>query len=217
MMLVFGGAASVAEERVQSGTAFLVSANGLWLTSAHVVSGCYGVIIWPITGPGWVGQTVAIDERSDIALVLTQGEIPKRPPIAHDNGSLNPGEAVATIAFGARSSRPREPVFTSGRLIGPTTDPTGDPLLLIKARIPEGNSGAPVIDANGALLGMVTGRDAGRPKIGVVIPTKSIDVFLSRQGITPMSNLPPVSRPINTADLLRATSALVQCAPVRHS
>ena len=212
---VVGGASSAADLQVKSGTGFFVSPGGLLLTSAHVVAGCRGIIIWPITGHEWVGQVVSADESLDIALVSAQGEAPGFSLIVHDNGSPRSGEAVTTIGLGIRSSRPREPVVTTGSVIGRAMDTAGHSLLLIKARLRDGNSGGPVIDANGTLLGMVTGRDTNRPEIGVAIPTNAIDMFLSRYGIGPMPSASPLPHPKNPTDLLKAISALVQCAPAR--
>jgi hypothetical protein len=105
---------------------------------------------------------------------------------------------------------------TSGKLVGRVVDSAGNRILLIWARLPEGNSGGPVIDANGVLLGMVTGRDAGRPEFSVAIPAETIDIFLGTRGISRILSIPSGSQPTNTADLLRAMAVLVQCTPVRR-
>jgi S1-C subfamily serine protease len=117
-----------------------------------------------------------------------------------------------TIGFGAVPSKPREPRPTPGRVIGGVTDSRGYPLLLIRADLREGNSGGPVIDADDTLLGMVTGRDAEQPELGVAVPAKVIAAFVT-QYITRSGSASREEHPINTADFLRAISVLVQCMP----
>ena len=199
--------------RVKSGTGFFVSGDGFLVTSAHVVAGCPDISIWPADGAPWTGQLVAVDAGLDIALLSSRDYDPRAPRTVRENSGLRPGESVLTIGFGVLPSRPREPVLTAGALVGQARDDSGHPLLLLKASLREGNSGGPVIDANGMLVGMVTGRDASRPELGVAVPADVIDTFLSRHGIARTPLLPPGDLPTVTADLLKTISVLVQCTP----
>ena len=63
-----------------------------------------------------------------------------------------------------------------------------------------------VIDANGRLLGMVTGRDS---ELGVAVPAEPIERLLSQYGSTGIASTPPAALPINIADLLIVMSVLV--------
>jgi S1-C subfamily serine protease len=210
------GGSLAAASGVKSGTAFFVSPDGLLVTSGHVVAGCPDIDIWPSSGPMWRGRVVAADASVDIALLSAEGHVLRSAVSDRRDGTPRPGDPVSTIGFGVRASRPRAPLVTNGRLIGRAADPTGNPFLLIQAGLSEGNSGGPVIDANGTLLGMVAGRDTGRPELGVAIPAEAIDRFLGGLGISRIPSIPSGSQPTNTADLLKAMAVLVQCVPVRR-
>jgi S1-C subfamily serine protease len=202
---------------VKSGTGFFISHDGLVATSAHVVRGCHEISIWPANGSERVAQIVAFDVKRDLALLSTAGEVLSYASRVHEDGSLRLGEPVSTIGFGVLRSRPREPVLTTGHLIGDAADSTGDRILLIQARFLEGNSGGPVIDGEGSLLGIVVGRDATRPDLGAARPSEAIESLLSANGVAPPPSLPEERPRIDTAGLLTSISVLVQCTPARHA
>jgi serine protease Do len=202
---------------VKSGTGFFISRDGLVATSAHVVNDCPEITIWPANGPERVARIVASDAEHDLALLSATGEVLSYAYPVYKGAILRRGEPVATIGFGVRRSRPREPVITSGRLIGDAADSAGNRILLIQARFLEGNSGGPVIDGEGSLLGVVVGRDATRPDLGAARPSEAIEGMLSANGVAPPPSLPEDRPPIDTASLLKSISALVQCMPARHT
>jgi S1-C subfamily serine protease len=201
---------------VKSGTGFFVSHDGLIATSAHVVSGCPEITIWPANGPERVARIVALDIQRDVALLSVAGEVSIYASRIHERGSLRPGEPVSTIGFGVLPSKPREPVVTAGHLAGDAADSEGNRILLIQARFLEGNSGGPVIDGEGSLLGVVVGRDATRPDLGAARPSEAIEGLLSANGVARPLSLPEARPPIDAAGLLRSISVLVQCAPAGH-
>lgn len=202
---------AAAKGLVKSGTGFFVSSDGFLLTSAHVVAGCHAISLWPASGQEQPAHTLASDAKIDIALLST-GDLRNAASTRAASNPL-PGEPVSTIGFGVLRSQPREAVVTDGTLIGEAMSDAGNQILLIEASLLEGNSGGPVIDVRGSLVGVVTGRDAERPDLGIAVPSSQIDQFLSRQGIGLMSNFPGEGRPVDRATLLKAMSVLVQCAP----
>src|SRR5262249_969956 len=118
-----------------------------------------------------------------------------------------------TIGFGIRPSKPRESVVTNGKFVGRAIDDLGHPLFLIQARLREGNSGGPIVDADGTLMGMVTGRDTTRPELGIAIPAGASDTFLKPQGRARMRSARSGDLAAPAANRLKAVSVLVQCSP----
>jgi S1-C subfamily serine protease len=208
------GTADGGAGRVKSGTGFFVSPDGLVVTSAHVVKGCREISLWPANAAERSGQILAADAGLDMALLSTSGKVPRYATDLRQSGVLAPGAPVATIGFGVLPAQPREPIVTNGSLVGAVRDTAGNPILLIRARLREGNSGGPVIDVNGSLLGVVIGRDAVRPQFAVATPSEAIDRFLIEHGMAPVVSAPRTGEPIKAADLLKAISVLVQCPPV---
>lgn len=202
--------------RVKSGTGFFVSADGFLVTSAHVVTGCPGISLWPADGPEREGRVVALDPALDLALLATAGGVLRYAAGTRRDHARYPGEAVSTIGFGLAPSQPRQPKVTSGTLVGDGADAAGNRILLIRAKLLEGNSGGPVIDAAGSLVGVVRGRDADRPELGAATPIEAIDWFLSRNGIAPAVGEAELNQPVNSADMLKGIAVLVQCTPGRR-
>ncbi|WP_296818255.1 serine protease [Brevundimonas sp.] len=160
----------------QSGTAFAVSGQGLWLTARHVVEGC-GRPAVVIGG----GQAVAAEARlshdGDVALLITEGG-PDPLPIARD-GVLRegqrgyhpgfpqgrPGEA-ATRLLGRESLRVRgrgardEPVLAWAE-IGRTEGLEGTLA---------GLSGAPTLDGQGRVVAVTIAEAPRRGRIYTTAP-----------------------------------------------
>lgn len=199
--------------QVKSGTGFFVSPAGFVVTSAHVIAGCPGITLWPADEPKLIARIVAVDAARDLALLSAASKTEWYADRVRESDSLHAGDPVSTIGFGVMRARPREPWLAAGQVVGGVTDTKGFPLLLIRADLREGNSGGPVIDTDGTLLGMVTGRDAERPELGVVVPAEAIDRFLSLHGIVRSPAISPTTAPLTTPGLLKAMSVLVQCRP----
>ena len=164
-------------------------------------------------GPERTARLVAIDAPLDLALLAVRGEVLRYAAGPSGNKARYPGEPVATIGFGSLPSRPREPMVTRGRIVGDAADGAGYRILLMRAKLREGNSGGPVIDASGSLIGVVRGRDAQEPELGAATPNEAVGWFLSRNGVTPAVSEGGQSKIISPTDLLKQIAVLVQCVP----
>jgi hypothetical protein len=205
-------AAANAAGRVKTGTGFFVSHAGFLVTSAHVVAGCGGVAVWGGGIERRDSYIVATDLRRDIALLSTGGEATDIAATS-DRSSPDVGEATFGLGFGVFAKQPRTPVFSRGIFVGDDVTPTGDPVLVIRARVPEGASGAPVLDADGSLVGMIIGYFTERPNLGVVVPSADIDAFLAAHGLVLTRGGAITGVASSPDDLLLKISALVQCVP----
>ena len=205
------GPRGVAPGRVKSGTGFFVSSGGLVATSWHVVSGCTELVVWSGIGAERTGEVIARDQTSDIALLATNSPIPQYAVVSHQAPRV--GEPVFTLAYGTSASEPRKAVATQGRFFGGSARPEGDPFLIIRARLHEGNSGAPVVDARGALIGMVTGRFTDQPDRAILASSPEIEALMSRLGLALDPSPPPAQPKMRPRDFLASVAVLVQCTP----
>jgi S1-C subfamily serine protease len=199
---------------LRSGTAFIVSRDGYMLTSAHVVRGCQKIEIWPSNAPPLAARLAAMDDQLDIALLSTERmvDFAATPPAV----PLKAGQAIIyTIGFGLTPSTPRVPVLTQGFFDG-TAWRDGRPMLVIRARLYEGNSGGPVIDTRGALQGMVIGRYVARPDLSVAVRSKEIAGFLKAHGIESMALQLKGQAGGSRREQLSTMASLVQCAQTRR-
>jgi S1-C subfamily serine protease len=155
------------------GSGFIVDANGLVLTNAHVVDGSTKVTVGLSDGRRVSGQVIGVDRVTDLAVVqLPSGAWPVAA--LGDSAQLHVGDWVIavgnpfgldqTVTLGIVSSLNRN-AATLG-----ITDKRLD-LIQTDAAINPGNSGGPLLDAQGAVVGINTlvrsGPGAG---LGFAIP-----------------------------------------------
>jgi S1-C subfamily serine protease len=200
--------------RVKTGTAFFISRDGFLVTSAHVVSGCGGAAVWVGGIERREAQIVAADQRRDIALLSTgrqAGDIAAAP----DRWGPRIGEATFGLGFGVFTKQPRTPNFSSGTFVADGATLAGDPILVIRADVPEGASGGPVLDADGSLVGMMIGYYTDQPNLGVVVSSVGIDAFLAAHGLALARGPGNAGAARSPRDLLLKISALVQCVPTQ--
>lgn len=194
-------------DMLRSGTAFYVSRSGDMLTSAHVVRGCRRIDVWAGTRDSATASLVAVDDHRDVALLATHRTVDAAVrPVARP---IHPGTAVYTIGYGLTHAAPLVPVLTRGLVRG-TDRAGGHRLMVVHATLHEGNSGGPVVDAQGALLGMIVGRYEKKPELGVAVPAADLAVFVDANSPAPASASPPAPG-TDPGVRLREISVLVQC------
>lgn len=210
-------AQTVSRSQVNSGTAFFVSHDGKTLTSAHVVRDCQEITIWVNNASPRTGTIIGIDPALDIALLASAGPVDDIARI-NPTAAASAGDPVTTIGFGVRQHEPRWPEITTGTVFGRATLPSGGRALVVSANLKQGNSGGPVVDNTGSVVGLVIGRYTDRPQLTVAVPAPDLQKFLGRYGIMTESSgaargTIPKDASSGIGDVLIHMSALVQCKP----
>jgi S1-C subfamily serine protease len=163
-----------------SGSGFLVSDDGYLLTNHHVVGGSkYVKLKWP-DGRETLGEVIRSDPRRDVALIKT--DAPGRAPLALRHSAVQQGETV--LAIGTPLDDKLQNTMTKG-IVSATREFEGQPYIQSDAAITHGNSGGPLIDERGAVVGLaVAGREInGAPvNLNFFIP---IDDALRALALTP--------------------------------
>jgi S1-C subfamily serine protease len=220
MLLAGGLAAAVAvvtgragvHDQVRSGTAFFISAEGQLLTSAHFVTRCRRLTVWPPDRPGVSAKVVSMDRALDIALLAIQSAA---VPHATPSGMRPPhaDEPVNIIAYGVHRNMPRAPEVVAGTVVGVGAISLPARVTVIRATLRPGTSGAPVIDATGTLLGVIVGRYTAAPQFAVAVSVHDLGRFLSRNGVAITPATSAQLSQVSPAERLSGMSALVQCVP----
>jgi S1-C subfamily serine protease len=203
---------------LRSGTAFFVSADGKMLTSAHVVTACTGITLWPPGAPARRAKVLAVDTKADLAVLQSRGHVPAIAEIDISR-PVSAGTALMTVGFATHLQDPRMPEVTTGSMIQDNMLTSGPHVLIIAAALSPGNSGGPVVDAVGTVRGIVIGSYTARPDQAIAVAADELAPLLARAGVAAPHNAdtaPAVVEKDRTAQLL-AMSALVQCSPTgRH-
>lgn len=171
------------------GTGFFVLPDGRLVTNGHVVSGCSSLSVELTDGTEALADLLAADPDKDLALVRAQVDA-SASAVFNDNPSLD-GRAVAVIGYPEYGLPRIKPYLVWGSLTGPLV---GDGRrYAFRGEIRHGNSGGPVLDEAGLVVGVVfakvdtvamfrkTGKDI--EKVGFAITNDTVLSFLKDHGV----------------------------------
>jgi S1-C subfamily serine protease len=168
-----------------AGSGIILTSDGEVLTNAHVVEGASTIKV-TLAGQSQArnAELVGIDTASDLALLRISGVSGLPTARLGSSASLQVGDDV--VAIGNALALPGGPTVTSGIVSGLNRDlQTGDGgmsgLIQTDASISSGNSGGPLVNASGQVIGINTAVAASSQSttaenIGFAIP---IDKALS--------------------------------------
>ncbi len=144
-----------------TGTGFFVTDDGYFVTNAHVVDDLSRVRVMTRTGtlPAWV---VHRDTSNDLALLKVTGSFKSLPVIS--SSRLREGNKVFTFGHPNPDIQGLDPVHTAGDIIGLAGVGDDPRTLQISAAIQPGNSGGPLVNEHGNVVGVVVAR-AGALKL----------------------------------------------------
>ncbi len=171
------------------GAGVIISASGQVLTNAHVVASAVEVRIEFSDGSAATGAIVRRDEEQDLAVVQLEGPM-AWPPIDVRSESPEVGMSVYVIGHPVGLGWTVSQGIISG--VRPSAETGGPPLLQTDAAISPGNSGGPVLDEHGRLVGIVQAKlvAPGIDNIAFVIPAATVRSFLDRPDSVGWSRVP---------------------------
>jgi len=160
--------------RVEEGTGsgFIIDANGLILTNAHVVDGADQVSVVLKDGRSFAGRVLGEDEVTDVAVVKIEANNLPVVPMG-DSEQLRPGEWAIAIGnpLGLDNTVTAGIISATGR----TSAQIGAPdrrvgFIQTDAAINPGNSGGPLLNQAGEVVGINTAIIGGAQGLGFAIP-----------------------------------------------
>ena len=163
------------------GSGFIINQEGYILTNYHVVKGAQEISVTLSNDVTTTAQIVNYDENQDVAMIKITDESVKIPATVElgDSDSLQPGEEV--IAIGTPLSTELSSTVTKG-IISATSRSvaveSGVTMNLIQtdAAINAGNSGGPLVNTKGEVVGINSSKISGEAVegIGFSIPINDI-------------------------------------------
>jgi TPR repeat protein len=143
--------------RITTGSGFVVSADGVVMTNAHVVEQCRTITVQPQDGAAQVASLKAKDVGNDLALLGTSLRLPEVARFRQDR-PLRSGDEVVVVGYPLSSLLSREANVTAG-VVSAMNGLRGDPRhYQITAPVQKGNSGGPLTDMSGNVVGVVTSK-----------------------------------------------------------
>lgn len=159
-----------------SGTGFAIK-NGYVVTNYHVVDGAKSIKVYGIKGHmnlGLFANVVATDKTNDLAIIkISDSSFTGFGPIPYSikNQTLDVGESVWVLGYPLTQYLGNEIKLTNG-LISSKSGYQGDVATYqITAPIQPGNSGCPMFDSKGNIVGIVNAGVPGADNVGYAIKT----------------------------------------------
>ena len=159
-----------------SGSGVVIAPDGYVLTNSHVVQGGSSWEVAFVEGISLSAQVVGEDPASDLALIRVNAQgLPHA--VLGDSDALRVGQLViaignpfgfqSTVSTGVVSSLNRSLRSTEGRII--------EDIIQHTAPLNPGNSGGPLVDSRGRVVGINTAVIAIAEGIGFAIPSRTAE------------------------------------------
>ncbi|HZZ81243.1 MAG TPA: transglutaminase family protein [Gemmataceae bacterium] len=152
------------------GTGFVISADGLIATNLHVIGEARPVTVQLADGSRHEATVVhASDKKFDLAIVKIDAKKKLTPLPLGDSGKLKQGQALVALGH----PQGLEYSVVAGVLSG-KRDFDGVSMLQLAIPIEKGNSGGPVLDSDGKVIGIVTMKSLVTNNLGFAVPVNAL-------------------------------------------
>ena len=210
-----------ASHKTSAGSGVIVSKEGLVLTNAHVVELCRTITVKTGDGPALVASLAAKDAGNDLALLKTSLRGVDVARFREDR-PLRSGDDVVVVGYPLSSLLSNEANVTSG-VISAMAGMHGDVRhYQITAPVQKGNSGGPLADTSGNVIGIVSsklnamkiaGQTGDIPQnINFAIKSELARKFLDNYSVAYATG--PANAPMSAADVgerIKRVTVFVEC------
>jgi serine protease Do len=158
------------------GSGIILDKKGLIITNNHVIDGANQVHVSLKDGRTFTGEVVGSDEATDVAVIrVDANDLPAAS--LGDSEALKVGQFV--LAIGNALALPGGPTVSMGVLSAkgrplPGTDFIFEGLLQTDAAVNPGNSGGPLADLDGRIIGITTMMIPYAQGMGFAIPINTV-------------------------------------------
>jgi S1-C subfamily serine protease len=191
---LFGFPLPQQEEKAQ-GSGFVIDESGYVVTNYHVVAGATDIDVSFSNKESMKGRVIGTDQATDVALLKVDADARALTPVELGNSEgVQVGDSVVAIGnpFGLERSITAGIVSALQRTIESPAQSPIDRVIQTDAPINRGNSGGPLLNAAGQVIGVNTqietgsaSSEAGNVGIGFAVPINTVrDVVdqLERRG-----------------------------------
>lgn len=157
-----------------SGTGFLISDNGHIVTCYHVIDNAKEIIIKGINGDfskKYNAKIIVTDKTNDLAILKINCSLTKSISYSINWNTCEVGQEVFTLGYPLKTTMGEEIKLTNG-IISSKSGFKGDiTSYQISVPVQPGNSGCPLFDKNGYVIGIINAKYTGAENVGYAIKT----------------------------------------------
>lgn len=152
--------------RERSGSCFFVSSHGVTITNHHVIEGAAELAVLTPNGDRFKAEVTSQSASTDLAILQTNRQTPDYLSLSAPR-SAKTGMEVFTIGYPVSWVLGNEPKFTEGAISSLSGVQGEAAYLQISVPIQPGNSGGPLVNEMGEVVGIVTSSAAIEAFLGV--------------------------------------------------
>lgn len=163
-------------ECIATASGFLVNDRTTLVTNYHVVQDASHIVATTADGEQStdVSCVLAYDEVADLAVLSCDTEAMAEPLIIGDSEAVRQGDAIYAVGYPLGLANTLSDGIVSSRYI----DEYENDILQITAAISEGNSGGPLLNANGRVIGVMCAYYVDGQNLNIAISSNTLEELL---------------------------------------
>lgn len=189
---------------IYTGSGFFITSDGYFVTNHHVIKGAQQIGLLDVQGKKYEAKVVRLDVNNDLALLKVTGAFSALPLI--NSQKVKRGMRVITVGFPNLDIQGMEPKLSEGiisALSGIRDEPT---VFQISVPIQPGNSGGPLVDRDGNVVGviasklsalfMIKNKGSVPENVNYAIKSNYLHELIQSEDLARKSLLPATTRPV---------------------
>jgi S1-C subfamily serine protease len=174
------------EQQRAQGSGFVYDDEGHIVTNQHVVDGAESISVLFANGESYDAELVGSDASTDLAVIRVDAPADVLEPLAlGDSSALEVGQTVVAIGspFGLEGSVTAGVLSALNRQIESLNGFTINDSIQTDAAINHGNSGGPLLDLDGDVIGVnaqIRSDSGGNEGVGFAIPSNTVDSVVAQ-------------------------------------
>jgi S1-C subfamily serine protease len=148
---------AIPKETRRSGTGFFVSSEGHLITNHHVIDGCVAIKAADSSGATVSARVVQASKSDDLALLKADIK-PGSTAVFRDSNRLVQGETVIAYGYPLSGILDSSGNVSTGLITALSGSGQNVRQMQISAAVQPGNSGGPLVDSRGAVIGVVVSK-----------------------------------------------------------